>query len=123
MRDQARALSPAQNQDPEQSGSNDWRENLRNAALRSALQKRLAGVPTYTVAEAAALLSVSPEHIYRLIQAHGFPALHMRTGGSHGRYVIPAQAVEQMLGTAGAGCLDVAEWTAAWAATKAGGDR
>jgi hypothetical protein len=45
------------------------RQTRRERALRSALRKRAAGVPTYTVPEAAALLSVSQEHLYRLIHA------------------------------------------------------
>jgi hypothetical protein len=52
----------------------EWRETLRKQALRNAMRKRAAGVPTYSVPEAAALLSVSQEYLYRLIQADGFPA-------------------------------------------------
>jgi excisionase family DNA binding protein len=47
------------------------------AALRSGLRKRAAGVPTYSVPEAAALLSVSREHLYRLIRVGAFPVLRM----------------------------------------------
>lgn len=96
------------------------REYLRDAALQNAVRKRTDGVPTYTVAEAAALFSVSQEYLYRLIHAGGFPAIRMRIGGNQGRYVIPAKAVEGMLNhAAGAGhCVDTAEWVAE---TRAGG--
>lgn len=67
--------------------------------LRNALQKRALGVPTYTVPEAAALLSRSREHLYRLIRAGAFPAVGM-TRGRRGDYVIPAKAVEAMLDAA-----------------------
>lgn len=69
----------------------------REKTLQTALRKRAAGVPTYTVPEAAALLSVSHEHLYRLIRADAFPALDMRRHRDQGRYVVPAQAVEEML--------------------------
>lgn len=77
-----------------------WRETRASQALASALRKQAAGVPTYTVHEAAALLSISPEHLYRLIRADAFPAVRMRSSAEHGRYVIPARAVEQMLNDA-----------------------
>lgn len=67
--------------------------------LRNALQKRELGVPTYTVPEAAALLSRSREHLYRLIRAGAFPAVGM-TRGRRGDYVVPAKAVEAMLDAA-----------------------
>ncbi|GAA1392065.1 hypothetical protein GCM10009613_35830 [Pseudonocardia kongjuensis] len=73
------------------------REAIRTSALDSAIRKRAEGVPTYTVPEAAALLSISQEYLYRLIQAEAFPAVRMRLGGRHGRYVVPAKAVEQLL--------------------------
>ncbi|MFD8492044.1 helix-turn-helix domain-containing protein [Amycolatopsis sp. NPDC059657] len=87
------------------------------------MRKRTNGVPTYTVPEAAALLSVSQEYVYRLIQADSFPALHLRRGGGQGRYVVPAKAVEQLLDFAvGAGnCIDVAEWVDTWRTNSAGG--
>ena len=75
----------------------EWRESLRAQALASAIAKRAAGVPTYSVPEAAALLSVSQEYLYRLIQADGFPAVRMRVGAGQGRYVVPAKAVELLL--------------------------
>jgi excisionase family DNA binding protein len=75
----------------------DLRETLREQALSSAIRKRAAGVPTYSVPEAAALLSISQEYLYRLIQAGGFAAVRMRSGRNQGRYVIPAKAVEQLL--------------------------
>lgn len=74
----------------------------RETVLRVALHKRSAGVPTYTVPEAAALLSVSQEHLYRLIKSDAFPALNMQRVGDHGRYIVPARAVEAMLDAASA---------------------
>jgi excisionase family DNA binding protein len=68
----------------------------REAALRSGLHKRAAGVPTYSVPEAAALLSVSREHLYRLIRMGAFPALRMGCV-QHGRYVVSARTVEALL--------------------------
>lgn len=93
-----------------QARSGDWRENRASRALSSALRKQAAGVPTYTVHEAAALLSISPEHLYRLIRAEAFPAVRLRNG-EHGRYVIPAQALRQLLddATATGGTVDAAE--------------
>jgi predicted DNA-binding transcriptional regulator AlpA len=95
------------------------RGGLRAVALRNALAKRKAGVPTYSVPEVAALLSVSAEYVYRLIKADAFPVLLMALGGRQGRYVVPAAAVEQLLGqaTEAGNTVDVAEWTAA----RAGG--
>lgn len=93
-----------------------WRSELRNQALRTAMAKRAAGVPTYSVPEAAALLSVSQEHLYRLIHADAFPAVRMALAGSQGRYVIPASAVERLLGDASAagGRVEVSEWAATY---------
>jgi|SRR5581483_11505747 len=90
-----------------------WRAELRDQKLRNAMAKRAAGVPTYTVPEAAALLSVSSEHLYRLIHADAFPAVHMTLGGNNGRYVVPAATVERLLGQtdASGNCVDIAEWT------------
>ena len=121
MRDQSKAPETA----PEAVDNADWRDRVRGVALANALRKRAMGVPTYTVAEAAALLSVSQEHLYRLIQAGGFPAVRMRVGASHGRYVVPAKALEQLLDTAAieSVCLDAAEWTAQWVRLGSGGAR
>jgi excisionase family DNA binding protein len=93
-----------------------WRAQLRGQALQNAMAKREAGVPTYSVPEAAALLSISQEYLYRLIQADGFPAVRMRLYGSQGRYVVPAKAVERLLGDAIASgsSVDATEWTANW---------
>src|SRR3954469_14961030 len=93
-----------------------WRESLRTQALESAMRKRAAGVPTYSVPEAAALLSISQEYLYRLIQADGFPAVRMRAGHGQGRYVVPARAVEFLLDTAATtgACVESAELTARW---------
>lgn len=90
-----------------------FRGALRERALEVAMRKRMAGVPTYSVPEAAALLSVSQEYLYRLIQAGAFPAVHMCFGGKQGRYVVPAKAVERLLDAtvAAGGCVDVSEWT------------
>ncbi len=55
--------------------------------------------PGHTVPEAAALLSRSREHLYRLIRAGAFPAVGM-TRGRRGDYVVPAKAVEAMLDAA-----------------------
>ena len=93
-----------------------WRTRCRDLALQSALRKRAAGVPTYTVAEAAALLSVSQEHLYRLVRAGAFPAVALRMGRDQGRYVVPAQAVENLLAAASesGGFVDAQEWTQSW---------
>jgi excisionase family DNA binding protein len=87
------------------------------------MRKRNQGVPSYTVPEAAALLSISQEYLYRLIQADGFPALVMRLGRAKGRYVVPAKAVERLLADAtdGVSCVDVSTWTDAWHAGTTGG--
>lgn len=94
----------------------EWRGILRDQALQTALRKRTAGVPTYSVPEAAALLSISQEYLYRLIQAGGFPAVRMRLRGNQGRYVVPAKAVERLLDDASAAgsCVDVGEWAQRW---------
>lgn len=104
-------------------GRAQCRELLRDVALQNAMRKRAAGVPTYTVPEAAALLSLSQEYVYRLIHADAFPALRLRRGGGQGRYVVPAKAVEKLLDVAsGAGnCVDVADWSEAWRTSAAGG--
>lgn len=73
----------------------EWRKTLREAALRDALRKRELGVPTYKVTEAAALLSVSPEYLHRLIQTSKFPAV--RLNGAGGRSVVSAELVEHLL--------------------------
>jgi excisionase family DNA binding protein len=112
MHDQATtpdADQPAPGTDPQRL---QWRQACRDQALRSALRKREAGVPTYSVLEAAALLSISHEHLYRLIRADAFPAIRMRTGREQGRYVVPAQAVEALLNAAteGGSRVEVAEY-------------
>lgn len=93
----------------------DMRGALRGNALRNALAKRESGVPTYSVPEAAALLSISQEYLYRLIQADSFPAVQMSIGGRQGRYVVPAKAVERILDDAVASgrCIEAAAWTQA----------
>jgi excisionase family DNA binding protein len=101
-----------------------WRDSLRSKALQNALRKRAAGVPTYTVPEAAALMSISQEFLYRLIQADGFPAVRMAiVGRAAGRYVIPAKAVEQLLdkATRSGACIDAAEFATRMPTGTAGG--
>jgi excisionase family DNA binding protein len=94
------------------------RSTERSSALDRAIRKRANGVPTYTVPEAAALLSISQEYLYRLIQAEAFPAVRMGLGGRHGRYVIAAKAVEHLLdGAAG----DTARSTTVTAVSVSGG--
>ncbi|GAA1531193.1 helix-turn-helix domain-containing protein [Kribbella lupini] len=114
--------------EPEENDSiaGSLRQLSRELALRSALRKRAAGVPSYTIPEAAALCSVSQEHLYRLVRADAFPAVRMQRGDGKGRYVIPAKAVEQLLNDAvvGGGCVEASEWAAGWsgaASQPAGG--
>ena len=83
-------------------GRGPGRSARRELILQAALRKRAAGVPTYTVPEAAVLLSVSQEHLYRLIRSDAFPAVDMRRRRDQGRYIVPAQAVEAMLNAAAA---------------------
>jgi excisionase family DNA binding protein len=93
---------------PEVKDRTRLRHVSRARALQSALRKRADGVPSYTVPEAAALCSMSPEQIYRLVRADEFPSI--RVGKA--RYSIPASAIEQLLGaaTAAGACVDVREW-------------
>ncbi len=106
----------------EQRRGTDWRDRLRAQALASAIAKRAAGVPTYSVPEAAALLSVSQEYLYRLIQGDGFPAVRMRIAGRQGRYVVPAKAVELLLdATADGSCVESADVAAQWNDRPSGG--
>lgn len=79
---------------PTQRGA--WRHRRHDHALAAALRKRAVGVPTLTVPEAAALLSISPEHLYRLIRTGSFPAVRMGSEKA-GRFVVPAKAIDQML--------------------------
>ena len=103
----------------------EWRVRCRDLAMRNALSKRAAGVPTYTVAETAVLLSISPEHLYRLVRAGAFPAVKLRMGGDQGRYVVPAQAVENLLAAAAesGGCVDSQEWTQSWQQNRTASSR
>lgn len=103
--------------------STKWRESLRAQTLRNAMQKRTDGVPTYSVPEAAALLSISQEYLYRLVQAGSFPAVRMRTGSGQGRYVVPARAVERLLdGAAEAGtCVESSDVADQWRRGVSGG--
>lgn len=101
---------------PERDGPRRLRQHGRELALQSALRKRASGVPSYTIPEAAALCSVSQEHLYRLVRANAFPAIRMQRGEGKGRYVIPAKAVEHLLeeAAAGGGCLEASEWATNW---------
>lgn len=83
--------------EPPASEATSRRNTMRARTLRTALQKREMKVPTYTVAEAAALLSISPEHLHRLIRANAFPTVAMSDGRTRGCNVIPAQAIEARL--------------------------
>ncbi len=107
MQEQSRASDDATHETVVPLDHDARRQSRRERALRSALRKRAAGVPTYTVPEAAALLSVSQEHLYRLIHAEAFPAVPMRAGLERGRYVVAAADLEEFLGSArGGGVLD-----------------
>lgn len=83
------------------------RAAARQRALENALAKRSRGVPTYTVPEAAALLSISPEALYRLVRTEDFPVV--RVGQ---KYSVPAAAVTDLLesGTS----VDIADWGSEW---------
>lgn len=122
MHDHAR---PAHDPTPDKAEPPAVRLRDRDIVLRTALGKRAAGAPTFSVSEAAALLSVSREHLYRLVRADAFPVLHVRLGDDQGRYVIPARAVELLLEAAAAatGRMDIAEWasTARASAAEGGG--
>ncbi|SDM35760.1 DNA binding domain-containing protein, excisionase family [Lentzea albidocapillata subsp. violacea] len=63
----------------------------------------------YTVPEAAEILRVDAATVYRAIREDAFPAVRVRT-----RYVVPAQAVEELARRAadGGGVVDVAQMTA-----------
>lgn len=115
---QGQAMTPAGVEDQEvpKVDRAAWRAHGRDVALRNGLRKRSAGVPSYTVPEAAALLSVSAEHMYRLVRVDAFPAVRMSTAGEQGRYVVPASAVDRLLDMAAevGGCTDSVAWTADW---------
>ncbi|MGH3963030.1 MAG: helix-turn-helix domain-containing protein [Pseudonocardiaceae bacterium] len=118
MQDEAPSTTSQPPVADETAGVPGWRDLMRAQALQNAMHKRAEGVPTYTVPEAAALLSISQEYLYRLIQASVFPAVRMRLGGNQGRYVIPAKAVERLLDDAAAAssCIEVGEWSERWTA-------
>jgi len=122
---QEQAMSPPSREadDVERIAPSQWRGELRVQALTNALRKRAAGVPTYSVPEAAALLSISQEYLYRLVQGGGFPAVRMRLGANQGRYVVPAKALERLLDDAAAAnsCLEATEWTQRWNPAPSGG--
>lgn len=110
MQQQATTAASTGSQAVTELDPSELRRATKERTLRSALSKRAAGVPTYSVPEAAALMSVSQEHLYRLIRAGAFPAVPMRDGrGRRGRYVVPAIAVEELLnGAAGSARRDEA---------------
>jgi excisionase family DNA binding protein len=114
MQDQVTTIAGGQQLPTAEDVRGRWRATCREVTLQAALHKRAAGVPTYTVPEAAALLSVSQEHLYRLIKADAFPAVHMRRGRDQGRYIVPARAVEAMLdaATGNGGRVDAADFNA-----------
>jgi excisionase family DNA binding protein len=125
MQEQDRPVVSVQDEARPMKLSGELRDVLRAQALESAMRKRGAGVPTYSVPEAAALLSISQEYLYRLIQSDGFPAVRMRAGrGKQGRYVVPARAVERLLDLASedGGCVESADFAAVWQRSAAGGE-
>ena len=101
----------------------EWRGVLRAQTLANALRKREAGVPSLSVPEAAALMSISQEYLYRLIQLGAFPGVRMRAGRGQGRYVVPTKAVDKLLeGAVEAGtCIESAEFAALWTQSATGG--
>lgn len=123
MQDQAASAAGTQSRTSDANSTAGWRDFLRGQTLRNAMNKRAMGVPTYSVPEAAALMSISQEYLYRLIQAGGFPAVRMRAGGKQGRYVVPAKAIEQLLTEASAACncVELGEWTRQWGSNSPGG--
>lgn len=97
MQAQARTFSDVLSEQLTERHSRHERRARCERVLQSALRKRALKVPTYTVPEAAALLSLSHEHLYRLIRADAFPAVPMSDGRARGRYVVPARVVEEIL--------------------------
>ena len=125
MQDKAMAPGGVEAVETTTTGRTQLRAQCRDLALESAMRKRAAGVPTYSVPEAAALLSVSQEHMYRLVRTGAFPAVRMRLGAEQGRYVVPAKAVDRLLEAAtDAGCcVDVQEFANNWPSGRSGGAR
>lgn len=91
------------------------RAAARARSLDSALMKQARGVPFYTIPEAAVLLSMSQEHLYRLVRADVFPAIRSR-----GKYTVPALAVNDLVtaSMSAGGCIEVEEWAQAWKAAR-----
>ena len=114
--DEQPAVQPSKN-------TGEWRGALRAQTLANALRKREAGVPSLSVPEAAALMSISQEYLYRLIQLGAFPGVRMRAGRGQGRYVVPTKAVDKLLdGAVEAGtCIESAEFAALWTQSMTGG--
>jgi excisionase family DNA binding protein len=123
MQDQAASTADTESGTSDGESTAGWRGFLRGQTLRNAMSKRAMGVPTYSVPEAAALMSISQEYLYRLIQAGSFPAVRMRVGGKQGRYVVPAKAIEQLLTEASAACscVELGESTQQWGTSSPGG--
>jgi excisionase family DNA binding protein len=61
----------------------------------------------YSVAEVARMFGMSPMTVYRAIAAGEFPAMRIR-----GRLIVPAQAIDEMVGAAVAdqSVVDAAGW-------------
>ena len=114
--DEQPAVQPSKN-------PGEWRDALRAQTLVNALRKRELGVPSLSVPEAAALMSISQEYLYRLIQLGGFPSVRMRAGRGQGRYIVPTKAVDRLLdlATETGTCVESAEFTVQWAASTTGG--
>lgn len=120
---QNQAKPPLDDQSAGNANSSNRRANSRDLALQTALRKRRSGAPAYTVPEAAALMSVSPEYLYRLARAGAFPAVRISLGPGTGRFVVPAKAIDRLLdhATSAGTCTDAAEWSAEWSAGRVGG--
>jgi excisionase family DNA binding protein len=116
--DEQPAVQPSKN-------TGEWRTTLRAQTLANALRKRDSGVPSLSVPEAAALMSISQEYLYRLIQLGAFPGVRMRAGRGQGRYVVPTKAVDRLLDYAAetGTCVESAEFATQWAAGTTGGAR
>ena len=123
MQDHPTAVADEQSAVHPSKNSGEWRGALRAQTLANALRKREAGVPSLSVPEAAALMSISQEYLYRLIQLGAFPGVRMRAGRGQGRYVVPTKAVDKLLdGAVEAGtCIESAEFAALWTQSTTGG--
>lgn len=78
------------------------------------VKERFAKAPLFlTVRESAALLRVDDVTVTRAIAAGEFPAVKIRR-----RYVIPSAAIDRIIREVveSGRCIDLADWTRAWAA-------